>query len=284
MKRVEGLGLPVLLVLLPLGFLAPTTSALGPSGAGLGGVDAHADGLSGDSLLDVQADGDAHANASTDADDEALARSLLPGPGQAHAAGRIHSAGQATPQATAAAAGTAIGLGFLAILAYPFFSRIDSHRILDNGMRNRVHEAIEHNPGITIKEIVQTLGMGWGTAVYHLKRLEAERLIVSERHRQFRRFFKNGGGIANDDKGAFAELTHPTTQRLAAELMQRPGSAQKDLCTAAGISAPLASKYLGRMEQAQLLTRQREWKTVKYFPTPRLAELMGAPTPHLVLA
>jgi hypothetical protein len=38
------------------------------------------------------------------------------------------------------------------------------------------------------------------------------------------------------------------------------------------------------MEQAQLLTRQREWKTVKYFPTPRLAELMGAPTPHLVLA
>jgi DNA-binding MarR family transcriptional regulator len=184
----------------------------------------------------------------------------------------------ATPTGAAKAAGAALGIGLLAYFAFPFFSRIDGNRILDNGVRNRVFAAIEHNPGITIKEVVQSLGIGWGTAIYHLKRLETEHVVVSERNRQFRRYYKNGGGIANQNKGAFAELKNPTTQRLAAEILRSPGAAQKDLCTAAGISAPLAHKYLNRMADADLLTKQRDWKTVKYFPTSRLSELLdGAP-------
>lgn len=197
------------------------------------------------------------------------------------------------------AATTLIGLGLVAYLwghakswllgsaAFPLFSRIAGHKILDNDVRNRVHEAVSENPGITIKQITETLAIGWGTAVYHLKRLEEERLIVSERHRQFRRFFRNGGGIVNDDKVAYSELKHPTTQRLAAELLQRPGVGQKELCLAVGISAPLAHKYLARLEAAQLLTKQREWKSVRYFPTPRLGALLtpaSAPTVEPLLA
>ncbi len=194
-------------------------------------------------------------------------------------------------KAASAAVGTVIGVavlaglwnylkyGMLAGIGGPLFSRIASHKILDNDVRNRVHECITNTPGVTIKEITQLLGIGWGTAVYHLARLEQERLIVSERHRQFRRYFKNGGGIVNDDKTAFSELKNPMTQRLAAEITSHPGTIQKDLCATVGISASLAHKHLSRLEQAQLLTKQREWKIVKYFPTTKLVEMLAPPMP-----
>ncbi|HEX9817204.1 MAG TPA: hypothetical protein VGB18_09510, partial [Candidatus Thermoplasmatota archaeon] len=193
-----------------------------------------------------------------------------------------------------AAVGTAVGVvALLALWSYlkygalvgiggPLFSRISSHKILDNNVRNRVHECIMATPGVTIKEVTQLLGIGWGTAVYHLGRLEQERLIVSERHRQFRRYFKNGGAIANDDKTGFSELKNPTTERIASEIANRPGTGQKDLCATVGISAPLAHKHLTRLESAQLLTKQREWRSVKYFPTEKLVALLAPAREHLV--
>lgn len=193
-----------------------------------------------------------------------------------------------------AAAGTVTGLALLAGLAayhwgslkillaggaLGLFSRIDHNKMLDNEVRHRVHEAVANNPGVTIKEVTMLVGCGWGTAVYHLKRLEGERLVVSERNRQYRRYFRNGSGISNDSKGAFSELKNPTSQRIARTLLTSPGACQKDLCHALGLSPPLASKYLGRMVEAGLVNTEREWKTVKYFPTPRLEDLLELSKP-----
>ena len=212
------------------------------------------------------------------------------GSARAAGVGTVSSIPPAT-KAASAAVGTALGVallaaawnyfkyGALAGIGGPLFSRIASHKILDNDVRNRVHECITNTPGVTIKEITQLLGVGWGTAVYHLARLEQERLIVSERHRQFRRYFKNGGGVVNDDKAAFSELKNPMTQRLAAEVASHPGTMQKDLCATVGISASLAHKHLSRLEEAHLLTKQREWKIVKYFPTPKLVEMLAPGVP-----
>lgn len=182
--------------------------------------------------------------------------------------------------AATAATGLAVLLGLAAYYwggpLLPLFSRIDSNKMLDNDIRHRVHEAVANNPGVTIKEVTLLVGIGWGTAVYHLKRLEAERLVVSERNRQFRRYFKNGGGIVNESKAAFSELKNPTSHKIASTLLARPGVCQKDVCASVGISAPLASKYLSRLEDAGLVATQRDWKTVKYFPTPRLEDLLAA--------
>lgn len=195
------------------------------------------------------------------------------------------------PSSAVAVAGALTGLALLGAAAahywgslkfllggafFGLFSRIDHNHMLDNDVRNRVFAAVDHNPGVTIKEITMLVGCGWGTAVYHLKRLEAERLIVSERNRQFRRFFKNGSGISNEAKGAFSELKNPTSQKIAQTLLAEPGSCQKDLCDRLGISAPLASKYLSRLKDAGLVSTERDWKLVKYYPTSRLESLLPA--------
>lgn len=291
MKRTAGtflLGACLALLLAPTGPATPVSVAVAPDTA-------------------PAAIPSSHLGFAADASAEAQANASGPSPVRmAIAPPHVRDASEKTeipqpdPDASftaGVAATTLVGLGLLVYLwghakswlvgsmALPLFSRIAGHKILDNDVRNRVHEAVSENPGITIKQITETLDIGWGTAVYHLKRLEEERLVVSERHRQFRRYFRNGGGIVNDDKVAYSELKHPTSQRLAAELLQRPGVGQKELCLAVGISAPLAHKYLARLEAAQLLTKQREWKTVRYFPTQRLGDLFSpAPTTVLVAA
>lgn len=194
-----------------------------------------------------------------------------------------------------AAIGTALGaiavLAAWALLKYgsvlgvgaPLFSRIKGHRILDNEVRNQVHKCIVATPGVTIKRVATLLGIGWGTAVYHLRRLERQGLVVSQRNRQFRRYYKNGGGVVNDDKAAFAELQNPVTERLASEIVKQPGTGQKALCAAVGISAPLAHKHLAWLEDAELLTKQRQWRAVMYFPTNKLLGFLP-PSPLTVPA
>lgn len=284
MKRTAGtllVGVCLAMALVPTGLGAPLALGLEPN--------ATATQVS-PSQLGFSAGASAEAEANTSSTGRIPIAFFQPGAGDL-----AGSSSAASPDPTAAvtagvAATTLLGIALVAFFwgqmkswilgsaALPLFSRIAGNKILDNDVRNRVNEAVAHNPGITIKQITEALGIGWGTAVYHLKRLEEERLIVSERHRQFRRYFRNGGGIVNDDKTAYSELKHPTTQRLAAELLQRPGVGQKELCAVVGISAPLAHKYLARLEAAHLLTKEREWKTVRYFPTPRLGELMAPAT------
>ena len=289
MKRVSGLAFLTAILM----FAAiPGAGALDADGVVPSPVGSGHDGVI---EVGAAADYQATANASTgDGATPVVGLSTLnrDGPSAQGSAATPGTAREVAGVAVGAAVGLAIVVLFwnsikgwlLGTLLVPLFSRIDSNRILDNDVRNKVHEAILQNPGITIKEITKVLGIGWGTAIYHLKRLETERLIVSERHRQFRRFFKNGGGIVNEAKTAYSELKNPTTHRLAAALLEHPGAAQKELCEALGISAPLAHKYLSRMEDARLLTRQREWKFVKYFPTAGLAELVQATTAPILVA
>jgi len=250
---------------------------------------ANANGTAAARAADAHLDADAHANKEVDV--QAQVQDPAPDPdgeGLAPQGSPVQEpaapALSADQQAVVAGAGALVAAGLVAYywgslkflagsLCAPLFSRIQSNKMLDNDVRNRVYALVGENPGVTIKEVTEVLGIGWGTAVYHLKRLVEERLVVSERQRQFRRYFKNGGGIVNETKSAFGELKNPTNQRLAEQVMSSPGARQKDLCLAVGISAPLAHKYLSRMVMAGLVSTQREWKSVRYYPTPQLQGL-----------
>jgi|GEM_PF-2513304 len=154
------------------------------------------------------------------------------------------------------------------------FTRIEKGRVLDNATRQRIHDAVEREPGLTVTQIVDVCGVGWGTAVFHLRRLESHGLLSSEAHRRRRRYFPAGRGIANATKSAYCELLDPTSQRIAAQVLERPGSAQKDVCAALGLKASHACKHLSALARASLVEPQRQANRVHYFPTPHLADLL----------
>lgn len=163
------------------------------------------------------------------------------------------------------------------LLALPLYSRLRRSQLLENGVRERIYKAIEAHPGLSIIQVCRAAKVGWGTAVYHLQRLERDRLIASRRDGQYRRFFLNGQA---PDPGAVSlaerTLAHPLARRIAGFVQANPEAAQKDVCLALGISPPLASKWLGRLLEAGLLTSRREWKLVRYSPAPGLHEALAA--------
>lgn len=195
---------------------------------------------------------------------------------------------QPSPQAEAAAVGALAAAGALALklepvrrglflLALPLYSRLRRSELLENGVRERIYRAVEAHPGLSIIQACRAATVGWGTAVYHLQRLERDKLIVSRRDGQYRRFYVNGQvPEPRHEDPALRALQHPLALGIARFVLASPGAAQKDVCAALGISPPLASKWLGRLLAAGLLTSERSWRHVHYAPTPGLAAAIEA--------
>lgn len=205
-----------------------------------------------------------------------------PGPGQA---AEMVAAGTLGALATFALKFEPLRRG-LFLLAMPLYSRLRRSELLDNAVRERIHRTVQAHPGVSIIQVCRATKVGWGTAVYHLQRLERDRMIVSRRDGQYRRFFLNGHAPeAGSVDLAGRALAHPLAARVAGFVQANPGAAQKDVCVALGISPPLASKWLGRLLEAGLLTSQREWKLVRYAPTAALEQALArAASPTQVVA
>ncbi|MCA1814631.1 MAG: hypothetical protein LC624_11925 [Halobacteriales archaeon] len=162
------------------------------------------------------------------------------------------------------------------LLALPLYSRLKRSQLLDNAVRERIYRSVEREPGLSIIQVCRAGKVGWGTAVYHLQRMERDQMIVSRRDGQYRRFFLNGHAPTGQAPAARV-LQAEVARRIAGFVAQHPGCAQRDVCAALGISPPLASKWLGRLGEAGLVTSEREWKLVHYAPTPALLAELAPP-------
>lgn len=160
----------------------------------------------------------------------------------------------------------------------PFYHRIRRDEILDSRGRQRVYDSITAEPGLSVRETVDRTGYSWGTIVYHLQRLEGARLVVSKRVGRNRRLFATGH--TSEDQAAIAVLRNERTATVAAFVAAHPGTTQQEVCAALGISAPVAHKFLRRLGDANLLTYEREWRFVHYYPDARLGELLAGMNGH----
>ena len=131
-------------------------------------------------------------------------------------------------------------------------------------MRSRIVQQLRAEPGLGITDLCTRLGVGWGTAVHHLTRLERAGLLVSQDSGRRRRFFAAGEPPAR--RNALCVLATDLNRRIAEHVRRHPGTSQRELCQALGISAPLAHKYLARLIAQDYVNATRQWRTVQYFP------------------
>jgi predicted transcriptional regulator len=178
--------------------------------------------------------------------------------------------------AIAVGAGAAVGHVALTLLSglgnllggavlVPLFSRIGGDRMLENEVRQRLHEAIEQDPGLSMGVLRDRTGVAWGTAVYHLHRMERTGLVVSLRQGGYRRYFSPHASSRH--RSHIAVLSHPTAQRIALFVHGHPGTDQGSVCRELGLLHPAASKHLGRFETLGLVTAQRAGRSRLYHPT-----------------
>src|SRR5688572_6029849 len=162
----------------------------------------------------------------------------------------------------------AIGLWFLRP-ALGLFSRIEDGDLASHPMRRQALDYIAANPGATVQDVRRSLGIAWGTAVYHLGRLEKAGQVAVRHVGGHRGHWPLGQAPSRD---ALA----PTGQALARLVRERPGLSQLELAGLAGIGAPAACKQLRRLQQAGAVLAERAGRTVLYRPAERLDAMLAA--------
>jgi len=176
------------------------------------------------------------------------------------------------PPAVAALASA--GSVALILAGLGLYSRLARSELLDHKRREALLALVRSSPGMTLSAIAKRSALAWGTAVYHLDRLERAGFLVSERNAGRRCYFV-ATGVPRDARASLGTLQQETTRSVATFGAERPGATQSELCEGLGMTASAASKQVSKLESAGLVRREREWRAVRLHPEPRLSSLLA---------
>lgn len=174
------------------------------------------------------------------------------------------------PLESANAAGAATSLGFLlwclkrlgafGFLA-PLYTRLAPSQMLDNEARQRVYEHVRLHPGAHPSGIAEALGLGWGTVIYHLAKLESTKL-VTVRHAHHRKcYFTLTSDLDADARTAVAAMSTDKARAIVETVREAPGMSQKALAEKLGMSQALASWHVKRLVASGVLLSAREGRS-----------------------
>jgi DNA-binding transcriptional ArsR family regulator len=194
------------------------------------------------------------APAPEDPDEASVSRTTLIGAGSAAAAAVVLAA-YYWPRLS--------WLGTVAVM--PFYSRIEKDELFENETREELYEHIEGDPGVHANALSEAVDIGWGTTVYHLRRLERNGFVHSEKRGRYRRFFP-ASGFVERQREALSVLQNETTEAIAELVREQPGLNQSAICEELDISPSLANWHLNRLIDAELVDRERRGRTVHYTP------------------
>ena len=171
----------------------------------------------------------------------------------------------AHPKESAIVGGAASGLAALAYglkklwptVLLPLYSRLAKSDMLDNKVRAGVYEHVKANPGAHPSAIAETLGLGWGTVVYHLARLEESSLVTTRAGHNRKCYFAVGSELDSAGKNAVAAMSTDKARAIVEALRAEPGLSQKELADRLGMSQALASWHVKRLVASGVLVTQR---------------------------
>lgn len=153
-------------------------------------------------------------------------------------------------------------LGGPAAIVFLLATRKENTDVLASANRRRIHDYVSRNPGVSLSEISAALGIGWGTSVHHVERMEKARVLRSYADGRRRAFVVEGQRANSGD--ASLPRTDPTRARLLQAIRLAPGASQGELARSAGLSLSLASRHLGVLERAGLVASHKTWRTRTY--------------------
>lgn len=171
----------------------------------------------------------------------------------------------AHPKESAIVAGSAGGLATLYALVkrfwltafLPLYSRLAPSQMLDNEQRARVYAHVKANPGAHPSAMASALGLGWGTIVYHLARLEESKLVTTRSAHARKCYFVVGADLDGAGRTAVAAMATDKARAIVDALRAEPGLSQKDLAARLGMSQALASWHVKRLVASGVLNTER---------------------------
>jgi DNA-binding MarR family transcriptional regulator len=146
----------------------------------------------------------------------------------------------------------------------PFSSPTSSEPVeaIDPTQR-RILEFIISHPGVHLREICRTLGLGMGDVQYHIRRLERDGRISSVR-RGLYKFFYRANLFGERQRDVLSVLSLERPRELLLNIIEHPESTQEGLAGATQISQSTVSWHLRRLVDLGIVGSRRQGKTVTY--------------------
>ena len=140
------------------------------------------------------------------------------------------------------------------------YSRWDDSDPLEHDLRREIYDTVDDAPGIYLSKIDERTDRSLSSLRHHLRILEEENLITTEKVRGKRRYFPVTRG--GDDPTLVAALDDPATESILTTLAEEGPSSGGDLADALDRDPSTVSHHLSRLEEEGLVERERDGRSV----------------------
>jgi DNA-binding MarR family transcriptional regulator len=138
----------------------------------------------------------------------------------------------------------------------PLYSKTRKETILDNFTRGKIFQFIVDHPGAHFRQIRNELGLNTGLATFHLKKLEIEGMVKSQRIGLKKYFY------TEDEE---PPLKPSIEKQILTVINANPGITQKDLAKELDISKSTIHDYIKRMKMVNRVKTVRNGKETKCY-------------------
>lgn len=142
--------------------------------------------------------------------------------------------------------------------------------------RERLLSLIKSNPGIHIRRLSHLTGLSWNTCLHHLRAMERGTQVTSRKVQGKVCWFDATEG-AIKGKVATCLLRDPDNLKLAHQVLATPGHNQSKIAASLAMAASVVHRRLTAMEEAGLVVRMPQSRSVHVFPTQELTSAATKP-------
>lgn len=153
--------------------------------------------------------------------------------------------------------------GLLKTFFVPLYSRLKKDEMLDHFVRGQIYGYIMSHPGEHYNHIKNKLEVTNGTLSHHLRALEFQGYIKSQRDGTYKRFYPTDMKIPRTKGIQLSDLQIGIVDAIR----QSPGISQKEIAKREGISQQSISYNLTLLERMGILDSSRDGVRKKYYIT-----------------
>jgi len=165
------------------------------------------------------------------------------------------------PWIAVAEVGGAVLVAATAILAALQHTRLTREEVLQRKVRLLIYETVREHPGSSFTDVRNAIGLQNGVAAYHLRVLEKQRLIHSEKGRRHRWYYPNG------DVSLWRDMPlSPLQKSVLDKVAQDPGIGIRELARSLDRHHAAVAYNVKGMAREGLLRTQRTGRKVQCFP------------------
>jgi DNA-binding MarR family transcriptional regulator len=151
--------------------------------------------------------------------------------------------------------------GLIKLIFLPLYSRVRKEDVLDHFVRGQIYGYIMSHPGEHYNGIKQALKVNNGTLSHHLKTLEMQGYLKSQRDGTYKRFYPVGTKIPRSKGIQMSDLQI----EIVDAIRQIPGITQKEIAKREGITQQSVSYNLRILVRFGVLRCVRNGVRKKYF-------------------